>query len=147
MNTSRYPKFEFKEHTADVLIVAYGSSLEELFENAAQAVFEVMTDTSKVMPRIEKRVEETGFDLENLLYRWLESLLVYYDAENLVFGKFKVYDINKRDEDYVLSASAWGEEFDERRHERRTIVKAITYAQMEIKKENNVWKASFVVDI
>ncbi len=147
MSLTKYPKFEFKEHTADVLIVAYGSSLEELFENAAQAVFEVMTDTSRIEPRVEKRIEEMGFDLENLLYRWLEDLLVYYDAENMVFGKFKVYNIDRRGEDYVLSASAWGEEFDEKKHERRTIVKAITYAQMKIEKEGNTWKASFVVDI
>jgi len=143
-----YPKYEFKEHTADVLIVAYGESLEQLFENAAEAVFEVMTDTRKIDPQISKVIKDEGFDLENLLYRWLEDLLVYYDAENIVFGKFKVKSITKiNDEKYIIDAIAWGEEFNEVKHERRTIVKAITYAQMKIEKINSVWKATFVVDI
>lgn len=143
-----YPRYEFKEHTADVLIVAYGESLEQLFENAAEAVFEVMTDTKKIDPQISKAVKDEGFDIENLLYRWLEDLLVYYDVENIVFGKFKVKSITKvGDEKYTIDAIAWGEEFNEDKHERRTIVKAITYAQMRIEKINNVWKATFVVDI
>jgi len=40
--------YEFFEHTADVGIIARGNTLEEAFSNAAKAVFEVMTDTSKV---------------------------------------------------------------------------------------------------
>ncbi|MEM4115299.1 MAG: archease, partial [Saccharolobus sp.] len=39
--------FEFFDHTADIGIRAYGRSLEEAFANAALAVFEIMTDTSK----------------------------------------------------------------------------------------------------
>ena len=41
-------KFEFMEHTADVYVAAHGANLAEAFENAALAMFEVMTDTAKV---------------------------------------------------------------------------------------------------
>ncbi len=44
-------KFEFFEHTADIGIRAWGDSLEEAFENSALAVFEVITDTSKVQEK------------------------------------------------------------------------------------------------
>ncbi len=143
----QYPPFEFREHTADVLVVAYGKSLEELFENAALAVFEIITDTSRIENKIRKNIKSDGIDLENLLYRWIEDLLFYFDSEGIVFGKFKVYEIKKNNGSFILKAEALGEEFDPEKHESRTIVKAITYAQMKITRINDLWKATFVVDI
>lgn len=136
-------KFEFFEHTADVGIKAYGRTLEEAFENAALAVFEIMTDTSKVRPIESREVEVEGIDLENLLYRWLESLLVFYDSELLVFSKFKV---NIDLQNLKLSGIAWGERFRED-FERRTLVKAITYSLMSINKTQEGYVITFVVDI
>ena len=41
-------KFEYIDiTTADVAFVAYGKDLNELFENAALAMFEVMVNTKK----------------------------------------------------------------------------------------------------
>lgn len=138
-------KFEYFDHTADVGIKAYGKSLEEAFENSALAVFEIMTDTSKVEPKEKREVHIDGIDLYNLLYRWIESLLVYYDSELLVFSKFKV----KIDENNLtLDGEAFGEKFDPSRHEGRTYVKAMTYHEMEIKKhEDGSYELTFVVDI
>ena len=140
-------RFRFLEHTADVLIEAYGSTLEEAFENAAIAVFEVITDTGKVEPREERRVAVEGTDLENLLYRWIEELLILHDAEGLVVSRARVYRIEGGDGEYRLEASVWGEPFDESRHEHRTIVKAMTYAQLSIQRRNGTWVLRFVVDI
>jgi SHS2 domain-containing protein len=50
-------KFKFFEHTADVEFEAYGKTLEEAFENAALAMFSVMTDTIKVKPKTKKEFE------------------------------------------------------------------------------------------
>ena len=41
-NDSQSKKFEFFEVTADVGIRSYGKTLEEAFENAALAMFEVI---------------------------------------------------------------------------------------------------------
>ncbi len=145
------PGFAHAPHTADVLIVARGRSLEEAFEQAALGVYEVITDTSKVEPREERRVEDSGIDLYQLLYRWIEDLLYYTDSEGLVFSKFKVDRIERVGEgeeaEYRLEARAWGEKFDPEKHPHRTIVKAMTYAMMEIVKENGCWRVQFVVDI
>ncbi|BDC19358.1 archease [Acidianus sp. HS-5] len=137
-------KFEFFDNTADVGIRAYGETLEEAFENSALAVFEVMTDTSKVDPREERKISIDGTDLENLLYRWIESLLVFYDSELMLFSKFKV----KIDQNNMrLEGEAWGEKFNEEKHERRTLVKAMTYSLMSINKQGNMYEITFVVDI
>ncbi|MFP3189551.1 MAG: archease [Sulfolobaceae archaeon] len=137
-------KYEFFDHTADIGIKAYGRDLNEAFENAALAVFEVITDTSKVEPKESREIEIDGMDLENLLYRWIESLLVYCDSELFLFGKFKVkIDL----ENLRLNAIAWGEKFNPDKHERRTVVKAMTYHEMSIVKTNNGYELTFVVDI
>lgn len=133
--------FEFFDHTADIGIHAWGDTLEDAFENSALAVFEVMTDTSKIQPIISIDIELDGYDLENLLYKWIESLLYYYDTEILVFSKFHVEIKNLH-----LKAKAFGEKFDGRRHESRTVVKAMTYHEMSIKFGKRV-DITFVVDI
>ncbi|AWR97310.1 archease [Acidianus sulfidivorans JP7] len=136
-------KFEFFDNTADVGIKAYGSTLEEAFENAALAVFEVMTNTSQIRPIEMREVEIDGTDLENLLYKWIESLLVFYDSELLVFSKFKVnIDLNNM----KLHGVAYGEKFKEE-FERRTLVKAMTYSLMSINKVGDHYEITFVVDI
>lgn len=139
--------FTYKEHTADVLIEVCGSSLERLYELAAKAVFELITDTGRVERRRGVNVEVEGIDYENLLYRWIEELLFYFDAEGMVFTDFNVKEVAKSGEGVKLVATAYGETFDQGRHEHRTIVKAMTYAQMRVWKEGDAWRATFVVDI
>lgn len=140
-------RFEFLEHISDAYIAAYGKSLEEAFENAALAMFEVMTDTSKVETKIERTFEASGYDEYELLYDWLEKLLIDYYSENLVFSKFKVEYIEKSSEGFKLKGRAMGERFDPSRHESRVEVKAVTYSLMEIYKENEMYVLKFVLDI
>ena len=81
-------KFEFLEHTADVLIAAHGQNIEEAFENAALAMFYVMTDTAKVNPSFEGSVQVEAEDEYALLYSWLEALLIKFDVDGMLFSKF-----------------------------------------------------------
>ncbi len=139
--------FEHLEHTADVLIRAKGRTLEEAFENSALGVYEVITNTTLVKPRARIALETRGYDIENLLYRWIEEHLAYTDHDHLVFSIFRVCSIDREGDEWVIRSSAWGEKFDIERHEHRTIVKAMTYAQMEIREVNGCWTVQFVVDI
>lgn len=140
-------KFEFLEHIADAYIAAYGRTLEEAFENAALAMFEVMTDTSKVEAKVERTLEASGYDEYELLYDWLEKLLIEYYSDNLVFSKFKVESIERTSEGFRLRGKAMGEVFDPSRHESRVEVKAVTYSLMEIYRKNKIYVLKFVLDI
>ena len=140
--------FRFLEHMSDVYFEATGNSIEEVFEWAAKAMFETMTDTSKVKPLKEVIIEDEGIDLMNALYRWLEDLLIEYSANNMVFSKFKVEYVRQISNDRVVfKGRAWGEEFNPEIHEPRVEVKAVTYSLMEIGKKNNCWYARVVLDI
>lgn len=138
-------KFKFIDiTTADVAFVAYGKTLNDLFSNAALAMFEVMINTKQIKQKVKKRVRVKGDDLESLMFNWLNALLVYVDGDNLAFNKFKVKVNEKK---ISLSAECVGEKIDVKRHETRTVIKAATYHKLEVKKENELWKAKVIIDI
>jgi len=140
-------RFEFLEHTADAYIAAYGKNLAEAFENAASAMFEVMTDVKNVKPAIEGHIEVEAGDEYALLYNWLEALLVKFDTEALLCSAFKILSLEKTRNDLRLTAKIWGEKFDPNRHLQKVGVKAVTYHRMEIIKEPSKVTVRFILDI
>lgn len=142
------PKIKFFRHTADVEFEVYGRDLPGLLESAAFALFDVMADTRHVEPATSRTVTAKGADLEALMYDFLEQFIILHDAENLVFSKFRVAEVTKTpDGRYVAKAEAWGEEFDEERHEGRTGIKAVTYHDMKVGQKGAGWFAHIVLDI
>ncbi|MEM3754747.1 MAG: archease [Candidatus Bathyarchaeia archaeon] len=138
--------YEFLEHISDAYIMAYGKTLNEAFENAAIAMFNVMTDIDLVEPKIEDEVEVKAKDEYELLYNWLETLLIKFDIDNMLYSKFNVYEIQKKLEEFVLKAKVYGEPFDINKHTSKVEVKAVTYHQMEILKKNS-YILKFILDL
>ena len=139
-------RFEWVEHPSDIGFRAYGRDLAEAFENAALALFEIMVDTEKVEPREEVKVELDAEDEGALLYDWLDRLIYFHDSKDMVMSKFRV-KISRTKDGLRLSAKAWGERFDPKKHPERTAVKAMTYHMMEIKREKNRCSIQAIVDI
>jgi SHS2 domain-containing protein len=139
--------FEFLEHTADAYIAAYGKDLAEAFENAAAAMFNVMTEVEKVSPKVEDSEEVAGEDEFALLYNWLEALLVKFDVSGMLYSKFKIWHLGQIQGRLVLKARIWGEEFDPSKHLQKVGVKAVTYHRMEIIKHPMEVTLRFILDI
>jgi SHS2 domain-containing protein len=139
--------FEFLEHTADVYIAAHGKTLEEVYENAALALFETMTDTSKIEEKQVDSFEFEGVDQVDLLYCWLEALIVNFDVKLRLYSRFDVDSIEETSTGYCAKAMAWGEEFDANRHPSRVGVKAVTYHLMEVLYRDGVFTVRFILDI
>lgn len=143
-----FPPFEFLEHTADIYIAAYGSSLEECFANAALALFEVMTEVRKIRPILSQDFIVEGIDKEELLYSWLEALLVNFETTENLYSSFKIHEIKVTPNGFSLKATAYGEPFDPKRHPQKVAVKGITYHRMEILEDNKGFvTAKFILDI
>lgn len=140
-------RFEFLEHTADAYVAAYGASLEEAFENAALATFEVMTDVEKVEAKVEDFVDVEAHDEYALLYNWLEALLIKFDVTDSLYSRFKVSSIEKTPGGLRLRAKIWGESFNQEKHLQKVGVKAVTYHRMEIVKKPKVVMVKFILDI
>lgn len=130
-------------HRADVEYEAYGRTLEEAFANAASAMMDVMTDIKKVKPSVKREITVSSEDLKSLLYDFLEQLLILHDSENMVFSKVTVKKIRGN----RLEAEALGETFDEKRHKSKTVVKAVTYHNMEIGEKGGRCFVHIVLDI
>jgi SHS2 domain-containing protein len=143
----RTGKFEFLEHTADVYIAAHGVTLGEAYENAALAMFEVITDTDKVSPVEEESVEVEAEDEYALLYSWLEALLVKFETENMLYSKFKISNLEETSDGFRIKATVWGEKFNVEKHTQKVAVKAVTYHRMEIIKEIDKVTLEFILDI
>ncbi|MCJ7762506.1 archease, partial [Candidatus Bathyarchaeota archaeon] len=138
-------KFEFMEHTADVYVAAHGANLAEAFENAALAMFEVMTDTSKVTANAEDSLTVEAEDEYALLYSWLEALLVKFEVNGILYSKFKVSRLEETSEGFRLTATVWGEKFNAEKHTQKVAVKAVTYHRMEIIKEIDKVALEFIL--
>jgi len=132
--------------TADMSFEAFGKDLNELFENCALVVSEIMTDTSKVEVKKKINIELTANNLESLLFDFISEILFRKDTEGLVFSKFSV-KISKTKNGYELSATLGGDVWNREKHEVRTEVKAATYNQMQITKNKKQWRAQMVLDV
>ncbi len=133
-------RYEVLEHTADVMIKATGKDIEECFENAAYALFDQITDASKVWPKEEVRFNVEGHDLESLLYNFLSEFLYLHDAKRLVLADFKV-----RIDNNALECIARGEKFDPVRHKPKHEVKAVTYHMLRV--DTNEPSVTVIFDI
>ena len=140
-------KFRFLDHKADAYVAAYGKTMEEAFENAALATFEVMTDTSRVGSTLEEIVEVEGFDKKALFYNWLETLLVKFDIAGNLYTKFNIEKIRRTSTGFKLKARIYGEKFDAKKHLPRVGVKAVTYHRMEIVEKKHQTVVKFILDI
>lgn len=139
--------FEFLEHMADAYIAAYGRDLAEAFENAALAMFDVMTNVERIKAKVEYYVEVEAEDECALLYSWLEDLLVKSDVKGMLYSKFKVLSIDKTSGGFRVKAKIWGEKFNPEIHPQKVGVKAVTYHRMEILKKPNKVTLRFILDI
>jgi len=138
--------FRILDHVADVMIEAWADTLNEAFEEAARAMFDQMVYLEKVDPIIEYSIEVNGYDLEELLYNWLENLIIAVDVDFMVFSKFKV-SISGNEGNYKLKAVCWGEKYKREKHGSKVVVKAITYHEMKIEKRDNQWFIRYILDI
>ncbi|TRO57124.1 archease [[Eubacterium] cellulosolvens] len=140
-------RFKFLEHTADAYIEAYGESLEEAYANSAIAMFQVMTETSKVEPKTEESIEVEGKDLSSLLYSWLEELIVRHEIKNKLYSKFHIEIIEAQRGSYRLKAKIYGEDFNSKKHPSKTEVKAVTFHMLEINQSRDQNRIRFVLDL
>ena len=136
-------KIKYIEHPSDVGFEVYGDTLEELFANAAIAMYSLMTDVDEIEEEEEREIEINSEDLYSLMFDWLDELIFLFDSESLVMKKFDIA-VNKTN--FSICGNCKGGKFDPSKHVSGIIIKAVTYNMMEINR-NEVWKARVVLDV
>lgn len=133
-------KFSIIDHTADIGIIAYGESLEELFTNAAYGMLTLITDLEKIEPKIEEEISLTSFDLETLLVKFLNELLYIFEVKKIVFKEFLINSISEHN----LRAQCKGDIVEDSVIFRE--IKAATYHLLKIK-HNKCYKIQVFFDL
>lgn len=131
--------------TADVAFAVESPHLDGLFEEAATALFETMSDVPTVQPVNRTTVQLSAEAADQLLFDWLSELIYLKDRDYCLFSKFNVaVSRNKR---CHLNAEVWGEKINPQKHNFKVDVKAVTYHMFYLKQEDGAWKARVVLDI
>lgn len=129
------------EHDADVGIIGRGSTIEQAFESAAQAVFAIVTNLETVKPDIPVAFEFEEEDIEFALVTWLNLLLGKARELGMVFCRFRIHR-----QDNLWQAEALGEKW----HvdlEHGVEVKGATLTMLSVKQIGAIWEARCVVDV
>ncbi len=132
---------------SDAGFEAWGSSLGECFQAAADALLALMLGNPESLQGKEQRevaVEHDSLDL--LLVRFLEEILYFKDAEQL-FLRAKQCEVGERSGAWQAVAQLEGERVDPERHWLAADVKAVTLHRLRVEQRDGVWIATVVVDL
>jgi len=128
--------------TSDVMFEAKGRTLNEAFENAATALFDIIAQVEKVKAEKPVKVSVKGLNLEDLMFNWLQELITLVDTEEMFFSRFEV----KVDEEKNrLNATCYGE--DAEAEKSGTLVKAVTYYKYKFEKTKDGYRVNVSLDI
>lgn len=136
--------YRYLEHMTDAFIEVTGDSLEEAFANAGMSVVDTIVDIKSIEEKTEKIIRVSGNDLNNLLYSWLEEIIILTITEGFVAKRFSVRLV--KNGNYKIIASAFGEEINFEKHHFKVEIKAPTFHLMDIKQEKQVMMR-FLLDL
>ncbi len=137
--------YEIIEHTADVGIKANGTTLKELFENAAKGMFGVIGGKPHPEAKIKKKIEikKEVETLEELLVAWLSELLYIFNKEEILFSSFNILELNNN----RIVGEAKGAKIDLSKGTVQTEIKAVTFHDLKIEEWKNGFNCKIIFDV
>ncbi len=132
---------------ADVAFEAWGDTVEAMFVAAAEATMNVMVaDLETVFRSVHRSVSVEADALDLLLLNFLQELIFYKDAEQLLLRADRVR-VNTQQPPLSASADLSGEKLDVNRHDLRVDVKAVTLHRFQVSKTERGHEAFVILDI
>lgn len=135
--------YRFFDHTADFGLEIFGDDATSLFEEAAKALFDLITPSTSPMQSVRHRVDVTGEDWADLMVNWLRELLYLWNGESLLVRGIELMSVKES----RLQATVTCEAYDPDGHEIRNEIKAVTYHQIEVGPFEDGWRARVIFDI
>jgi SHS2 domain-containing protein len=135
--------YEFIDHTADIGIRVSGENLAALFANAGYALFELLVDTHTLIPRQHRQLQCTACDLEELMFSWIHELLAGFIHDSWTCTCFDV-SIRKK---WSLCSTLKGFQGTIPVHLLRYDIKAITYHDLYVRREDGGWVSQLIFDV
>lgn len=135
--------YEFVDHTADVVVRAWGPHMAQVFEQAGLAMLSLLYDRRSVAGSRTFSLTASAEDRELLLAAWLNELLYQVEGRRVVFSALHVLSVGER----TLTAVARGEPFDGCRHEVRGVVKGATLHDLSLRSVAGGWEGRVLLDV
>lgn len=139
--------FEFKEHMADEKFVVKADDLNDAFATSVSAFYTILLGDQELDSFAHTReIKIEGMRLRSLLYDFLNELIFYYDAEDLLLPQIHHLVISKGGGGkYCLEAILAGDHH--YNYSLETEIKNMTYSEMDITESENGVEMTVVVDI
>ncbi len=135
-------KFKIEGTTADKRLIAFGSTYEELFQNAAIGMLSEIASLEDVRETECKELKvESGEGFEGLLVGLLNDLLYYFDVENFVGKRVEVKFVDEDGLTALVFGSKVGKEV------VTGEIKAATHHELSIRKKEGVFEARVILDV
>lgn len=133
--------------TADLGFRCWGDTLAACFAAAAEATLSVMIESPGALrPAVTRAIDVRAPELELALLRFLEELVFYKDAHQLLLAISEVA-VEQLGDEWHVRACARGERIDPSRHELGLDVKAVTLHQLRVEQTGDGWQAQVVLDV
>jgi SHS2 domain-containing protein len=136
------PGWRLLEHTADIRMAVKGSSLEELFLNAARGFTYLLASEWGGLPDTDLKLRLEADSTEELLVDWLRELLFYHETRGFILVSADIEEISKTTLKARLSGRTRGSE-----EEPEIEIKAVTYHQLSIQQNDTGYVVTIVFDI
>jgi SHS2 domain-containing protein len=136
-------EIEILDHTGDVGIKVFGTSLTNIFVQAAHGMFAIICPDDKIGNQIERRVEVDGQNLEEVFVNWLSELNYHFSVEHTLFSEFQIEKLEQN----RLNATIRGEKMNPNIHHIHTEIKAVTFHKLYVRKIGHNWEAQVIFDI
>ena len=133
--------YKYIDHTADLGIEIYGSTLEELFVNVGRAIYETQL-SGKIASKKHKKIKLRSESVEDLFIDWCRELLYNFSVRGFIPLTYEI-SVHK----LSLEANLSGDIFDDQRHKIKIEIKNPTYHRLQIKKTDDHYQATIIFDV
>lgn len=97
-------------------IVCDGTTLPEIFIDAAHGLFDVLAHENKIRGDVRQEIVIQALDTKSLFREWLKELIARVEQMGMLYGDFEVFSIQKAGDAFVLTGAVYGESIDPSRH-------------------------------
>jgi SHS2 domain-containing protein len=140
-------KWKEIEHTADVGIIAYGKTMEELFENAAFGMLFISYGNLSIKSNFTLKIDIEEPDETHLLVAWLSELNYLTLTNDFLTHSINDLKITQSKESWRLQVEISGTQAGTFLDFFNTEIKAVTYHKLKIVKKKNHFECQVIFDI
>ncbi|MFW6065821.1 MAG: archease [Planctomycetota bacterium] len=131
------------EHTADVGLDARADTFAELLEALGEGLADMVAPRRQVRTSETRELSIISDDTEPLVVDFLNELSAVLEADRFLVARVRVRSASET----AAHAELLGEPFESQRHEYATEVKAATYHDIRIARDQDGWHGRVILDV